>query len=368
MEMISVEAANEWKTSAMPIYRRIAEDLREQIVSGTIQEGEKLPSEAELSAKLGVNHQTLRKSLKILAEQRLISQCQGKGTFVSYHKQEHLRIGLVVGDLSLVSGDIYLLRMISALSQALNKEYRGELVLIDSWNPEIFLDRFNQYACDALIVLDVRILITHYLCRPEFAEIPMVFINSADDVLTQAGKYDVCTEFGATRIAVEQLYQLGHRRIGYVSVAGEDNINIIRNNQEFLNTCRELGVSTEYYTTATGFWFDTARKLAAELCRRQNRPSAIVTPGFLFSYGAWQGVMDAGLRIPEDISFIGFDADHCSNPMMSTMMQPFSDAANMALELIFGMQYKGKHLKQHHYEFPVVFLENGSCRQYETKS
>ena len=55
------------KNPALPIYRRLAEELRIQIVSGKIAAGSRLPSEAELSEQLGINNRTLRKSLKIIA-------------------------------------------------------------------------------------------------------------------------------------------------------------------------------------------------------------------------------------------------------------------------------------------------------------
>ena len=47
-------------------YTQLMDDLKNQILSGQIKAGEKLPSENVLSAKYGVSRQTVRKALQIL--------------------------------------------------------------------------------------------------------------------------------------------------------------------------------------------------------------------------------------------------------------------------------------------------------------
>ena len=54
------------ENDAIPIYRQIAESLRQGILSGKLKEGCRLPSESEFAKELGINHLTLRKSLQIL--------------------------------------------------------------------------------------------------------------------------------------------------------------------------------------------------------------------------------------------------------------------------------------------------------------
>ena len=89
------------ENDAIPIYRQIAESLRQSILSGEFKEGCKLPSESEFAKELGINHLTLRKSLQILSEQKLITQRQGKGTFVNpgcgYEKRRRYMLLLNAG-------------------------------------------------------------------------------------------------------------------------------------------------------------------------------------------------------------------------------------------------------------------------------
>ncbi|MBQ8038590.1 MAG: GntR family transcriptional regulator, partial [Lachnospiraceae bacterium] len=64
-------------------YYRLMDDLKEQILKGEIQTGDKLPSENELSAQYQVSRQTVRKALSILENAGYIYAEHGRGTFCS---------------------------------------------------------------------------------------------------------------------------------------------------------------------------------------------------------------------------------------------------------------------------------------------
>lgn len=64
-------------------YFQLMEDLKEQIISGKIKAGEKLPSENELSQNYQVSRQTVRKALSILQNAGYIYAEHGRGTFCS---------------------------------------------------------------------------------------------------------------------------------------------------------------------------------------------------------------------------------------------------------------------------------------------
>lgn len=71
-----------------PVYVQIAENLLDQIESGELSPGDRLPPERELSKKLGVSRLTLRRALQKLEQQGLLTRRQGAGTFVSAPKIE----------------------------------------------------------------------------------------------------------------------------------------------------------------------------------------------------------------------------------------------------------------------------------------
>ncbi|GAB4579814.1 MAG: phosphonate metabolism transcriptional regulator PhnF [Anaerolineales bacterium] len=74
--------------NTLPLYVQIAEGLIQQIESGDLAPGEKLPPERELSRLYGVNRMTLRRALMRLELQGLLNRRQGAGTYVSEPKIE----------------------------------------------------------------------------------------------------------------------------------------------------------------------------------------------------------------------------------------------------------------------------------------
>ena len=67
---------------ARPIYTQIVDGFRDQIRSGILQEGDKLPSVRELATQLTINPNTIQRSYRELEMQGWITSVPGKGCFV----------------------------------------------------------------------------------------------------------------------------------------------------------------------------------------------------------------------------------------------------------------------------------------------
>lgn len=65
-----------------PIYMQIIDSFREQITSGVLRHGEKLPSVRELAAQLSINPNTIQRSYRQLELEGWIVTVPGKGCFV----------------------------------------------------------------------------------------------------------------------------------------------------------------------------------------------------------------------------------------------------------------------------------------------
>ncbi len=76
------------RQSAIPLYYQIQQTLLEQIRSGAIKVGQPVPSEQELSQRMGVSRMTARQALKSLCHLGVAYSQRGKGTFVSRAKLE----------------------------------------------------------------------------------------------------------------------------------------------------------------------------------------------------------------------------------------------------------------------------------------
>ncbi|WP_205626102.1 GntR family transcriptional regulator [Photobacterium aquae] len=73
----------------LPMYRQIADAIKEQIQAGDYKPGEALPTEAQLREQFSVSRVTVRQALKLLIEQNVLESIQGSGTYVKETKVDY---------------------------------------------------------------------------------------------------------------------------------------------------------------------------------------------------------------------------------------------------------------------------------------
>ena len=109
-------------------------------------------------------------------------------------------------------------------------------------------------------------------------------------------------------IAIRYLARLGHREIGFV-YAGTQYFGTVERLDQFRRTLDELNlpfrkemlIGVSDYTVAAGI------EGAGALLRLGRRPTALLGMNDLVSAGLLQGLLGAGIRVPEEISLLGFD-------------------------------------------------------------
>lgn len=70
---------------ARPIYEQVQDGLRRLMVSGVIQEGEKLPSVRAMATSLAINPNTIQRAYEALEAEGYICSVPGKGSFAAPH-------------------------------------------------------------------------------------------------------------------------------------------------------------------------------------------------------------------------------------------------------------------------------------------
>jgi len=120
-------------------YRQVADQLREQILTGTLPSGTRLPSEAELTGLFGVSRSTVREALRLLASQHLIDTTRGVtgGSFVSNPDADSIAdnlggtLGLLVNTRSMTVSDLLEARLILEPSAARLATERADAEALD---------------------------------------------------------------------------------------------------------------------------------------------------------------------------------------------------------------------------------------------
>ena len=105
LKMVRRSASSLSVSQVQPAYVQVAEQLRDLIMTGELQPGERLPTEVELAALFGVSRASVREGLRLLmAEQQLVTVRGTKGgTFVVTPETDHIsrllemNLGLLTG-------------------------------------------------------------------------------------------------------------------------------------------------------------------------------------------------------------------------------------------------------------------------------
>jgi DNA-binding LacI/PurR family transcriptional regulator len=153
--------------------------------------------------------------------------------------------------------------------------------------------------------------------------------------------------FAAACEATDHLLSLGHRRIGFISHAPLEFPAAADRRRGYLHALERAGrrppTGEEAFERIGRFSEESGYECANQLLALRARPTAIFAGNDMIAYGAMQAAKDAGLRIPDDLSIVGFDDNHLSrftNPPMTTVAVPAAslgaEAARIAVESIIG--------------------------------
>ncbi|HWR45484.1 GntR family transcriptional regulator [Sporomusa sp.] len=82
------------RENLIPVYYRLAEDIKKQIEAGELKDGDLIPTEAQLGEKYAISRMTVRQGIALLAEAGLIDTVKGKGSFVTRPRLNQLVIDL----------------------------------------------------------------------------------------------------------------------------------------------------------------------------------------------------------------------------------------------------------------------------------
>ena len=106
----------------VPIYEQVVNQIKAQIISGELKDGDALPSVRNMAAELRISSLTVKKAYDFLEEEGLVTTIHGKGTFVNAADGQmaaEARRKAIEDDLSLVVS--------KAFSAGLNKEELKEI-------------------------------------------------------------------------------------------------------------------------------------------------------------------------------------------------------------------------------------------------
>jgi LacI family transcriptional regulator len=210
-------------------------------------------------------------------------------------------------------------------------------------------------------LIDGAILVTPTVVEPG-TSVPVVAI---DPHTGPAGMPTVDSDsFAGACTATGHLIGLGHRRIGYLG--GRPDLESSRQREDgYRSALADAGIAVDPdLMRVGGYRRASAVEPARELLTMADRPTAIFAANDLSALGVMDAAGDLGLRIPEDLSLIGFDnipESALTTPPLTTISQPIQQMGSAAVELLVHL-LDGSGDRDTHVRLPTELVERGSTR------
>jgi len=137
--------------------------------------------------------------------------------------------------------------------------------------------------------------------------------------------------------ATKYLIELGHRRIGCISGPSQTTPSAQRISG-YKRALEEANLSIDYDLIKLGdYRYPSGEKAMQELLMHAQPPTAIFACNDMMAFGAFRAVYNLGMKIPDDISIIGFDNIPLSQavyPPLTTIEQPIFELAELVVNLL----------------------------------
>jgi len=238
-------------------------------------------------------------------------------------------IGLVLPSL----GARYAADLTSAISSTVDSQ--GYSLIVSVSDEDLDLEQkqiavFLSLQVDALLLVSLQEAAVFFEQLKTTKEVPVIFIASRPP--GARGRFVGMHEEEVGRIACEHLIDCGCKRIAYIR--GPHSAIGDRRSNGYRQALRERGMPIQpglviESMSADGSEFEYGYQAMEKLLNRRGRPDGVMTYSDLLAAGAMDAATRHGLRIPEDVRFVGCGDD----PLLCAMRVPLSSVNLSGREL-----------------------------------
>lgn len=217
----------------------------------------------------------------------------------------------------------------------------GQEVLIantdyDPHRMEVCVSRMLQRKVDGVAIMTSE-MDDHLVDELNSRRIPLVFLDTGTP---QKGISNITVDYAAgVDAAVELLSSLGHTNIAFIS--GPMSLTSARvRRRAYMNSLKRKGLTLDRNLMEEGnHRMDGGQEAMARLLRKGPHPTAVLASNDMTAIGAMGAIFEHGLRIPRDISVIGFDDIEISaftQPPLTTVRLSRPEIAKMAFHALYN--------------------------------
>ncbi len=219
------------------------------------------------------------------------------------------------------------------------------------------LQSFHEHRVDGIIVTSSQLAASYVVLQQQLG-IPIVLTNCRQYIYSVS-----INNLHGGRLAVDYLLQLGHTRIGYIANRDREQANADRMTG-YRQALQQRGIAFDPALIALGDGcLEGGKTGMRQLLALNAPPTAVFCYNDMTAIGAAAALREAGLRVPEDISLMGFDdIDWAAyfNPPLTTIRQPRRELGRRAMRMMLEL-LKGEH-QPDKVILPGELIVRGSCR------
>lgn len=254
-------------------------------------------------------------------------------------------IGVVVTTIA----DPFIAEVVSGIEEVANQH--GYSVVLSNSNADPdrevqIVHSFHERRVDGIVVTSSRVGAL-YLPLLSRLKVPIVLINNQhpdDDEFVHSVMID---NVAASRAAVQYLIELGHKQIGYLG----DAAGFQSDTERFAGYRQALALAGLPFLSQLVAHGDSkpggGEQAMEKLIALADSPTAVFCYNDMSALGALRAIYARGLKVPDDISIIGFDDLFFASylhPLLTTIRQPKQQMGRLAMETVLRL-FSGENSK-----------------------
>ena len=186
----------------------------------------------------------------------------------------------------------------------------------------------------------------------------------------QPGDSSITLDFEqAVGAALCYLQGLGHTRIGYLGgqeFLADGTMYPDARKRWFLDFCKKNGIEALPYIQEDAFTSEAGYRMMKTILGNEDRPSAVFCASDPIAIGALRALQEAGIRVPEEISLVGFDdinAARFTNPPLTTIHAPAHWMGLYGASLLYHVLSRHEDPQPIKAILPCILVERAPCQK-----
>lgn len=326
--------------SSVPRYVQAKQILIGAIQQGLLPRGAKLPSTHDVSDELQVSLLTAHKAIQCLVQEGWLNRERGRGTFVredfegSVAAKARFCVGLLL-DVQVQLGNYYHAPILHGMRDlSAHNELKADLLLQHGKPSEV-----SNLHVDGVVCFHPDL--EYFQALENIARNRPIVVVGGSTRGTSLHCIDSANEQGS-REAIRHLASLGHRDIAIINGRLSASNSLHRYKGYVMEMqAQGLPLRDDYVINSDRAEMSEDTKAALrKLFQRKDRPTAILATGYHFALEVLEVAELIGLKIPQDLSLVGFDDPKSAsllNPSLTTVRQPLEQMGREAMKRMFDL-------------------------------